>query len=200
MPKRSKPEKQAKMKELILSAAQTIIARQGVAGLSIRKITQEIGYSAGIVYHYFPDKQAILQTILLTEYQKITQVIQPQKEKVSFAVAFSRACHDYIDLALSHADIYRAVMLDGSPDILEFTAIYSYDSPRPALQLLVSQLQRGMAIGELQPADPLLTAQAIWSALFGLIIRLIIEKDISREHKNQLINSQIRLITKGITK
>lgn len=35
-----------------------------------------------------------------------------------------------------------------------------------------------------------LTAQIIWASIFGLIIKLIIEIDISEEQRNKLLNIQ----------
>ena len=52
------------MKELILSAASDIIASQGFDKLSIRKIAKKIEYSPSIIYHYFDDKEEILNVVM----------------------------------------------------------------------------------------------------------------------------------------
>ena len=50
-------------RKAFLDTAVAIGLEEGFGALSIRKITDKLGYSSGIVYHYFKDKQEILNTI-----------------------------------------------------------------------------------------------------------------------------------------
>ena len=56
-------KKNEETKKAIIDAAVSIGLEEGFDELSIRKITDRLGYSSGIVYHYFKDKQEILNTI-----------------------------------------------------------------------------------------------------------------------------------------
>lgn len=44
----------------IVDAAVQIIARDGLSGASLRSIAHEIGFTTGVVMHYFKDKEALL--------------------------------------------------------------------------------------------------------------------------------------------
>lgn len=44
-----------------------------------------------------------------------------------------------------------------------------------------------------------LTAQILWSSVFGLIIRLIIEKDSTEEQRHKLIEYHIDFIINGLS-
>lgn len=49
---------------LILEAALDLISRQGYRGTSIRDISKAAGVSTGAVYHHFPDKESLFDTLL----------------------------------------------------------------------------------------------------------------------------------------
>ena len=60
---------------LIINAAEEIIASGGLEKLSIRKIAVKIDYSPAIIYHYFRDKEDILEQIMQKNYQLIVSAI-----------------------------------------------------------------------------------------------------------------------------
>src|SRR5687768_18532842 len=44
----------------IVDATIRVIARDGLAGASLRAIAREIGYTSGVLMHYFRDKEELL--------------------------------------------------------------------------------------------------------------------------------------------
>ncbi|MDZ5017117.1 TetR family transcriptional regulator, partial [Clostridium perfringens] len=73
------------MRELILSAANEIIALEGFEKLSIRKIAKKIEYSPAIIYHYFNDKEEIINNLMLKGYKKIVSAISSAETKSNSA-------------------------------------------------------------------------------------------------------------------
>jgi AcrR family transcriptional regulator len=57
-------KKSEKSRAAILEAALNLFSSQGYRGTSIREISQAAGLSTGNVYHHFPDKETIFQTVL----------------------------------------------------------------------------------------------------------------------------------------
>ena len=55
----------------ILSATWRVIARNGIAGATIRAIAREANCSAGILAHYFDDKEDILGSALLLSHRRV---------------------------------------------------------------------------------------------------------------------------------
>jgi AcrR family transcriptional regulator len=55
----------------ILSATWRVIARDGIAGATIRAIAKEANCSAGILAHYFDDKEDILGSALLLSHRRV---------------------------------------------------------------------------------------------------------------------------------
>ncbi len=51
-------------RELILDAALSLLARDGVSGLSIRAVAREAGVALGLVGYYFDDKASLIRAAL----------------------------------------------------------------------------------------------------------------------------------------
>ena len=69
------------MRELILKAASNIISDEGLDKLSIRKIAKKIKYSPSILYHYFNDKEEILNNVMKRGYKKIISAVSSAELK-----------------------------------------------------------------------------------------------------------------------
>src|SRR5690348_15738085 len=51
-------------RDRVLDAALDLVARFGIAGLSMRKLGAELGVEAMTLYYYFPNKDAILDGLV----------------------------------------------------------------------------------------------------------------------------------------
>jgi AcrR family transcriptional regulator len=58
-------------REELLEAVWRVLARDGLAGATIRAIAQETGWSAGVLAHYFTDKEDILISALRLSHERI---------------------------------------------------------------------------------------------------------------------------------
>lgn len=198
--KERKEREREEMRDLILHAASEIIRTEGITNLSIRKIATKIDYSPAIIYHYFQDKDDLINYLMKESYQKIIGSLASVLASASEPTQKMRdMARNYIDMAIQMSDEYMTIMLSQSPRILEHTSVLieGASSKRPAIGLLCQCLKETY----LNIDDDLieLTAQAIWTATFGLIIRLIIEKDlISDEQKEKLIEHHLKYITEGM--
>ena len=48
----------------LLAATWRVIARDGIEGATVRRISREAGYSTGVLTHYFQNKEDVLRTAL----------------------------------------------------------------------------------------------------------------------------------------
>jgi AcrR family transcriptional regulator len=81
----------------ILSATARVIARDGIAGATIRAIAKEANCSRGILAHYFDDKADILGSVLMHSHRRV-------------GARMMRA-----SAGLTGLDALRAVMLEALP-------------------------------------------------------------------------------------
>lgn len=201
MTKERQLRKQEEIRNIILEAARDIITREGIKGLSIRKITNAIEYSPAIIYHYFKDKNEIVETIMEEGYKRIlnslTIVDRNEKEpEIEIKEVFS----NYIKAALDNQDEYMAIMLSNDAIIKQKTTILEKGISKSSwtMGILTEAIERGITQGRFAACDVELTAQIMWTSAFGLIIKLMIEKDIPKEQMNDLIEAHFRTLFYGI--
>ena len=179
------------MRELILSAASNIISDQGLDKLSIRKIAKEIEYSPSIIYHYFKDKEEILYNVMQRGYKKIVSAVSSiELKKSSPEERLVEITKNYIVAVLKMPDEFMAVQLSNSQEALNHTSwlFKGASKEKPALSSLYQCLQDIYKNKEVDKDAIELTAQVIAASTFGLIMKIIIEKDIGEEQRNRLID------------
>lgn len=201
MTKERQLRKQEEIRSIILEAARDIITQEGIKGLSIRKITNAIEYSPAIIYHYFKDKNEIIETIVEEGYKRILNSLtivdrnekQPEKE-------IKEVFSNYIKAALDNQDEYMAIMINDDPILKQKTAILKKGISKSSetMSMMSEVIKRGIDQGRFAVCDVELTAQIMWTSAFGLIIKLMIEKDIPEEQINDLIETHFRVLFYGI--
>ncbi len=199
--KERKERERDERRELILNAANEIIKTEGIDNLSIRKIANKIEYSPTIIYYYFNSKDDIIKHLMKRGYQKIISLLSSVQETTGDAKQkFEESIRKYIYMALQIADEYKAVLLNSSPGVLEHTSVLfkGASSKRQAIGMLCQYLKDIYNNKSIDDTQIELTAQVIWTSTFGLIIRLIIEKDIDEAQKKKLIDHHINFIVNGL--
>lgn len=193
--------KQEEIRRTILTAARDIVSREGVQGLSVRKLTDAIEYSPAIIYHYFKDKNDIIASLANEGYEKILASIRevpPNEEAPEEEIReiFIR----YMKAALESPEEYKAFLLQDDPSVLERTALLhrGVSEASPTMQALCRTLRRGMEQGRFAPGDAELTAQILWTSAFGLLIKLILEKGVTEEQIDRLIGRHFELLYHGL--
>ncbi|MBY9078233.1 TetR/AcrR family transcriptional regulator [Paenibacillus sp. HN-1] len=194
--KERKEREREKQRELILQAADEIFAQEGLEKLSIRKIADKIEYSPAIIYHYFENKEDILNHLMTRGYGKLMSSLSSsaQDGQDDPEIRLRKLMRSYIEAALDMPDEYMAVQLNPSPEILRHTSMFYKGASlhNPALSLLSQCLNEIMGTGR-EPGSEAseLTAQVIAASSLGLVIKLIQEKDIGEEQRERLIRNYI---------
>ena len=180
------------MRELIISAAKEIIAKEGFDNLSIRKIAKKIEYSPSIIYHYFKDKDEILNSVMKSGYMKIVNAVsKSDTENLTPAEKLKRMTRDYIEEALKMPDEFLAAQINQSPHALKHTSsLYRGASKeKPAIMVIckcLKEIYKNIDDDQIE-----LKSQMIVVSTIGMTIKLIIEKDIDDEQRKRLINGFI---------
>ncbi|MDP4094277.1 MAG: TetR/AcrR family transcriptional regulator [Bacillota bacterium] len=190
---RKEREKEEK-RSLILQTANEIVGEEGFEKLSIRKIAERIEYSPAIIYHYFQDKEDLINFIIQTKYQKIigsfSSILTSTENPVEKIRGMARK---YIEAALQMPEEYKAIMINSSPKILAYTSVLFKDASlqRPAIGMMCKCLKEILCDADDDLIE--LTAQVLWSSTFGLIVRLIIENNLDDQQKNKLIEHHLNI-------
>ncbi|MFK7752268.1 MAG: TetR family transcriptional regulator [Sedimentitalea sp.] len=85
--------------EAILNAAKTIISEVGSDGMKMNALAQQAGVPIGTVYQFFPNKSAVIHTLVHTTLDELSHALQDQfKDVVSVedaAVRLGDAVRNY---------------------------------------------------------------------------------------------------------
>ncbi len=199
-----KEREKAEMRETILNAAREIVSSSGVDGISIRKIAGMIEYSPAIIYHYFKNKEEIVEILIEENYHKILAALSSfNTSDITPAEKLRESSKSFIMLAVQMEDAYKSIMLNNSETVLTHTSVLQRGAAyeRPAIAMLCRVLRELPGFNEKTDTQVELTAQIIWSLAFGLSLRLIVEQvdDVQRqrliEHTADFILSALKNVT-----
>jgi len=153
----------------LCAAAQRRFARQGVDGVSMRQLADELGCSPMTPYRYFRDKEEILAAVRAAAFDRFAAALeeaarQTQGDLRAGGMAVGEA---YIRFALADPDGYRLMFdlaqphPDRYPDLVRATGRARH-MMSAALQALV---EAGIFVG-----DPQLLGYVFWATMHGLVV------------------------------
>ncbi|MFO0708262.1 MAG: TetR/AcrR family transcriptional regulator [Sandaracinus sp.] len=151
----------------ILRAAAKLFARKGLTDTKIGDIAQEAGLSHGLVYHYFPSKEAIFEAILVDKREAAWADVDRLEEERGLEGAIRELLARSLEEACSRPEvsvmIMQAMLTDSVPERLRATlrrgAHESFDRT-------VQILARGQAAG---CVDATISAEQLAATVFSLI-------------------------------
>lgn len=75
----------------LLAATWRVIARDGIEGATVRRISREAGYSTGVLTHYFQNKEDVLRTALQAAFSETRTRMESQSAEARGLVALRNA-------------------------------------------------------------------------------------------------------------
>src|SRR5688572_23264528 len=165
-------------REQLLEAALRVFARNGYARSTNKDVAQEAGITPGLIYHYFPSKEALLKAVI-EEASPVQGIRSLKPEMLDQPVeSFLRfVLRQMLEIAESERFLQLVrIML---PEMLHNASF----SPARATTLqeatlfLKNYLAGKMSTGELRLADPGMVAQVLMSSASGFVLRRVVFQD-----------------------
>ncbi len=145
----------------LLDAAETVLDRDGVAGVTVRTVAQEAQVAPMGVYNRFSNKDGLLAALAIRAFDGLAAAIDvgPGGGAVE---RLRRACRGYRRFAVTHPARYTLIFDVGSPAADPTSPVTARG--REVFAVLVQMvadmpLRRGL--------DPIEAAQAVWNAQHG---------------------------------
>lgn len=201
MSKQRQLEQQNRIKQEIINTAKQIVSEEGIDNLSIRKIGKKMDYSPSIIYHYFKDKEEIMDILLSQGYTRIIKYIRSvdiTEQQADLALQSMLGAH--IDASLKYPDEYKAFLLSENEKTKAKTIILQEGISRvsPTMKAVCDVISKGIEQNVFASCNVEHTAQIIWTSTFGLIIKIILENNLSDEHIEKLKMQHINMLMKAI--
>ena len=166
------------LKNTLIKAGMEIISKEGLGGLSLRKVAKKAGVSHTASYAHFSDKLALIAAISTEGYRRLFVQISaavesnhndPQHLLVEVGWA-------YIQFALKDPKLFKVMfsgVIEQEKDYPDFREISQKN-----FQLLVGIVKTYQETGLLSPEPLDLVAVRLWSLVHGFIM-LLLEGQIS---------------------
>lgn len=166
--RRPSPELTAQRRHEILGTAARLFAERGYEATSLDDIARALGFTKGIVYHYFPSKatllrEAVVETMepTMARQQAIIDSALPPEEKLR------RVVSDWVHEVLFDYQHYLVTLADRAE------LGRAGDEQRvPRQRRFVHQyrliIEEGIAAGCFRAVDPGLAAQTIVQSILGV--------------------------------
>lgn len=179
-----------KVRSAILDAAEKVFAEEGEAGLSIRRLAEEIDYSPAAIYRYFESKEELVDELKEAFFERILILIdESRRSDQPFAIRARTCVSAYIRAALEkphhYAAAFSGIAQGGAPlQLAELCCAEPFpDEPAPhetgsnkarAFDFLVEMISTGQDGGHLRrDLDPAHAAFCTWAACHGMAMIII---------------------------
>ncbi len=161
------------LKNALIKAGVEILSKEGVYGLSLRKVAQKAGVSHTAPYSHFADKQALIAAISTEGFQIICEHLESAIKRYQGKPIrqLIEACWAYIQFALSdpaHFKVTLSSVLEREQDYPEFV-----EMSNKCFSQLVRIVENCQAAGLLRPGPSDVEAINVWSMVHGFVSLLL---------------------------
>jgi AcrR family transcriptional regulator len=155
-------------RERIVRAAQRIYEKEGMAGLSMRRVSARVRLTPMALYRHFDDKDALLDALVAEGFARFESYVARAAEEASAIDRFRAVLQQYIEFALANPRTFELMFLIPRVGIPAAPASLER-SPSPAFTRIIASVEEAMRNGALAADDPGRTMLFSWSAIHGLI-------------------------------
>jgi AcrR family transcriptional regulator len=189
-----RPYHHGNLRSALLAAAERTVRERGVENLSLRELAREIGVSHGAPRRHFPDRQALLDALAETGFERLGAELRAAADRVGdeFQPRLEATATAYIRFATANP-----ALLD-----LMFASKHRATEPSPheamerAFSVMMDLILQGQTIGRLQPGDPERVGLGLFSTIHG-IAALLTAGMITPDQLNGLTTDAIAHFLRG---
>jgi len=153
----------------ISDAAQDLFLKDGIDGVSMRKVAERVGVTAPAIYRYFRDKDELLAEIIASGLRMLEDYLKPALEADDPLERLHLLIDNYLDFALERPQYFDFAFLVPGRDIggiSEELKRHNWTTFRMSVEQVATCIERGI----FRKDDPLQTSILIWATVHGLVI------------------------------
>lgn len=160
---RRRLQSRADARRAILDATEALLVEGGIEGFSMRRLAERCGYTAPTIYHYFGDKQALIDELVEERCRVLLRGLERVRLGPDVVANLRAMTFAFVRFGLRHPTYYRLLSV---PIDAERTPPPSAEAARVLMQ---SPLEQLAAEGRV-PAGVEAAGQALWAYLHGHIL------------------------------
>jgi AcrR family transcriptional regulator len=194
-----KERKRSELREQILAAARTIVFRDGIEALTMRKIADAIEYSPATIYLHFENREAIAlalcreaSAVLFAQVGETAAIADPAERLHRFGCT-------YVRYGIEHPQEYKLVFMTDSA-LMEsvFDEAMTPDDPASqAFDYLTAAVAEAQTQGAIRSIDPRIVAEALWCAVHGIVSLALTCSDALTGDPLEIAEVQVGALVRG---
>lgn len=180
----------------ILEAAYKIVKEEGWQALSMRKIADEIEYTAPIIYEYFSNKEAILAELNKKGFLYLAKEMEDARDKhENPADQLEAMWMAYWNFAFKKKELYQ-LMFGVSMNCCTGQKSPESEAPANLVRDVIRKLMAGKNLSETEVCRKYYT---FWSVIHGLVSINLVNRGESDEINRLVLKDAIEGIIRSIT-
>lgn len=166
------------LKNALIEAGADILAKDGVSGLSLRKVAHKAGVSHTAPYAHFADKQALIAAISTDGYRRLYEALVATTQQYADDPArqLIEGAWAYVQFALNDTAYFKITLSGAIEKEKDYPAFVEVSQRSFALVVQIVEACQRARVLKPGPADVI--AVGVWSLIHGFV-SLILEDQIS---------------------
>lgn len=152
----------------IAECALRILEEEGPQAVSMRRVAGEVGVTAMAIYHYFANREALLNHVVDAEFARLVDFFGRTPAEAGFEAQMLGLLDGYIDYALAHPRIFDYVFAEPRPGARRFPGDFR-ERRSPTLTAIADMLACWMEQGRLKRDDVWEVAMELWAHVHGYL-------------------------------
>jgi AcrR family transcriptional regulator len=145
----------------LVEAAARLIATEGEAGLTLRRVAEAVGTSTMAVYTHFGGMPELRRAVRLEGFRRLAEHLSQVRDSDDPVADLAMLGWAYYQNAIANPDLYRAMFMERPLD--------DADARTGTFDLLVRGVQRCIDSRRFHPAEPTDLATNFWALGHGTI-------------------------------
>ena len=182
------------LKNALIEAGADILAKDGVSGLSLRKVAQKAGVSHTAPYAHFADKQALIAAISTDGYRRLYEALAATTQQYADDPArqLIEGAWAYVQFALNDTDHFKITLSGAIEKEKDYPAFVEISQQSFALVVQIVEACQQAKVLKRGPTD--LIAVGVWSLIHGFV-SLILEDQISHTVLERYSQREMLILT-----
>jgi AcrR family transcriptional regulator len=162
-----RPYHHGNLRSALLEHAERALAERGAGALSLRELAREIGVSHAAPQRHFADKQALLDALAESGFERLGERLQAAADAAGagFEDRLKALARAYVGFAVEHGELlelmYAAKHGPEASERLRAAGEQAFAAPR-------ALIAEGQASGEVVGGEPERVATAAWAMVHGI--------------------------------
>lgn len=186
------------LRQRILEAAQSIIERDGLVGLSAREVARLIDYSPGTLYNIFENLDDVLLTLQTQMLASLVEVMKAVPEHSRPEDGIDALAGVYVDFALDNKRMWNLLFTHAMP--ANSSAPTTLIDNINHISAIVSR-HIALMLPKASPAEVEIAAKALWAGVHGVTAIAVTDKGptLNTATAHGFVKQLVSTYTRGLT-